>query len=387
MDQRLRESRRLKQPRRIPELDGVRGLAILLVLIWHFVGCTIKPGNRDLEFFIWKATSLTWCGVDIFFVLSGFLIGGILIDNRMAPHFFRTFYLRRAARIFPAYYAIVFVTFGLLALGIRDVPGSEHLFGGELSIWAYLLYVQNLFIADLGNWGFGPLGMTWSLAVEEQFYLLFPLVVRFTPVHRLFWVLVGGSFVGWLTRVALLHWHSYPELATYTLLPARCDALLIGALGAWLWRNKPMALDWLKDEVRRQGLVIALLAGCVFLTLANAGIGGALTVYFGHTWLALSGLVLIAISMVAPESRLAGLFRMTWLRWLGTISYTLYLVHSAVHASVFWVFTGDSTPHLLGWAGVLLTTVALALSLAVSSLSWKHLERPLIERIRTRTTY
>ncbi len=323
--------------------------------------------------------------MDLFFVLSGFLIGGILIDNRKTPHFFRTFYLRRAARIFPPYYAIVFVTFILVALGIRDVPGSGHLFGGELSIWAYLLYVQNLYIADLGNWGFEPLAMTWSLAVEEQFYLLFPLVVRFTPVHRLVWVLVGGAFVGWLTRVALLHSHSYPELATYTLLPARCDALFIGAFGAWLWRNKPMALDWFKSEVMRQVFVIAILAGCVFLTMANTGIGGALTVYFVHTWLALSGLVLIAISMVAPESRLAGFFRMAWLQWLGTISYTLYLVHSAVHASVFWVFTGNSTPHLVGGAGLVLTALSLCLSLAVASFSWKRLEKPLIERVRAHT--
>lgn len=356
-------------------------------MIWHYVGCTIQPGHRDFAFFIWKATSLTWCGVDIFFVLSGFLIGGILIDNRSSPHFFRTFYLRRAARIFPMYYAIVLVTFGLVAMGIRNIPGSSPMFDGHFSAWAYLSYTQNFLMTHYGNWGFRPLGLTWSLAIEEQFYLAFPLAVYFVPIRRLPWLLLLGVASGWATRVGMLHFYPHPEFSTYALLLSRCDALFFGVLIAWSIRNQPAIFDGLRVSSARQWVSLTIVAGYAALSLSHAGIGSPGAVYVGHTWFALSGSALIAICITSPDSGVAHFFRHPWLRWLGGISYTLYLVHDMVLHATFWAFTGSSSTKLDGLLDILLTCISIMISLTFAKLSWTYFEKPLIATIRARTSF
>lgn len=356
-------------------------------MIWHYVGCNLKPGHRDFAFFIWKATSLTWCGVDIFFVLSGFLIGGILIDNQRSPHFFRTFYVRRAARIFPMYYAIVFLTFGITLLGIRDVPGSSPLFDGHFSPWAYLSYTQNLLMSHYGNWGFRPLGLTWSLAIEEQFYLVFPLVVYFTPIQRLPHLLFLGIFSGWIIRIGLLHFHPHPEFSTYTLLPARCDALFMGGLIAWCIRHNAAVFHRLRVPSTRVVIGLTILAIYASLSASHAGIGSPLAVYVGHTWFALSGSAVIVICITSPDSGVAHFFRQRWLRWLGGISYTLYLVHDMVLHATFWAFTGSSSPKLDGLLEILLTCTSIIISLTLATLSWKYFEKPLIAKIRARAAF
>jgi peptidoglycan/LPS O-acetylase OafA/YrhL len=154
---------------RIPELDGVRGLAILLVLVFHWAA--FQPAPHSFAYYLMVPRNLMWSGVDLFFVLSGFLIGGGLIDNRASPNYFSTFYRRRIYRIFPFYYLMV----GLFLIGSFVLPAA-FLFTGAIPRWPFLLFVQNIGFAIplAAPW----LGVTWSLAVEEQFYLLFPFAVR-----------------------------------------------------------------------------------------------------------------------------------------------------------------------------------------------------------------
>ena len=134
--------------------------------------------------------ALSWAGVDLFFVLSGYLIGGILIKHRDAENYFQAFYVRRAARLLPLYLVMVALYFALgpLLLASRTNAGAwlVHGPGPSIPVWGYLLYVQNLFVAQSGGWGGHWLAPTWSLAVEEQFYLIAPLLLRIVPVaqHR-----------------------------------------------------------------------------------------------------------------------------------------------------------------------------------------------------------
>ena len=369
------------------ELDGVRGLAISLVLIWHYVGCVVKPVQPDLNFFIWKATSLTWCGVDIFFVLSGFLIGGILIDNRSSPRLFRTFYARRIARIFPLYYVVVLSSFGALYWGIRSIPGSLPFFDGDLPLWVYLTHLQNLWMIASDSWGYTPLSLTWSLAVEEQFYLLLPIAIWWAGPAKTPHLLVLGVVSGWLFRNAAFHFYPHPTLATYMFLPCRWDSLCGGALLAWAIRNKSTLIESMKQ---RSVFIITIWSSVALmpvLVAMNLGIGTALAAYWGHTLFAIFSLALIAEVTINPNSRIAKWCRSWWLCWLGTISYSLYLVHSSVHHLVFWLFTGISQPQLNNVESIILTLLSAAISLGVAAASWHLFEKPILQRVRRSTHY
>jgi peptidoglycan/LPS O-acetylase OafA/YrhL len=213
----------------IPALDGIRGLAILAVLATHAV-----PRVADVGAGRWwnQVLESGAFGVDLFFVLSGYLITGILLDTRDKPEYFRNFYARRFLRLFPVYYLYL----GLLALALPPFHRMIHLHMPEYagSWWWYLLYLCNL---KPGHAAHDPyLGHFWSLAVEEQFYLVWPAVVLLFRRRLAFW-----CFFAIASAVALrvyLSWSGADWNTIYRLTPARLDALSLGALGAIALRNE-----------------------------------------------------------------------------------------------------------------------------------------------------
>ena len=157
---------------RLPQLDGIRGIAILMVIIHNE---SVKDPYSP-----WIACLPTAGWGDLFFVLSGFLITGILLDSKQSEGYFRNFYIRRCLRIWPVYYASLFFMFVVVPL-VR--PSESALIFAERSSpwWAYPFYLQNFLVPVPAN-ATGLLGVTWSLAIEEQFYLVWPLVVRFSSM-------------------------------------------------------------------------------------------------------------------------------------------------------------------------------------------------------------
>ena len=218
--------------KRIPELDGMRGIAISMVIIWHYFSGAIAGGGTSLPVIIplVRCTSWFWSGVDLFFVLSGFLIGGIIIDNRDSKNFLSVFYTRRAFRIFPVYFIFLGVFFALRPW-IKHA-GYAWLLQGNVPDWSYLTFTQNILMAVRDNSGGSFLNITWSLGIEEQFYLFASLLSIALP--RKHW----PFFVVLLVVSAPVLRSFFPTFGPrYLLMPCRMDALLIGALAAGVVRK------------------------------------------------------------------------------------------------------------------------------------------------------
>ena len=369
---------------RIPALDGLRGIAILLVLLNHgpFTIQNVSP----LASRLFAVGRLSWSGVDLFFVLSGFLIGGILVDVKNSPRYFATFYLRRAYRIFPLYIAVVLAVYTLKILPIGFAASSS----GEATIplAAYATFTQNLWMAYWGAFGSAALGVTWSLAVEEQFYLTAPLLVRRLTRVRLVYVLVAIIVLSPLLRVLLLFGFHSHNLAAYVLMPCRADALCLGMLSAIVARDS-RAMGYL---VRKPALLywtmVGLLASLAWLTYEGFTWYSTPMATFGYSLLALFYTCCLLIALLkTPLVEMVLCNR--WLIELGGISYCVYLIHGVLiragrtlvgaafqhlavhlqHAQAFTMFLGA----LLG----------IGFALAVAKLSWRFLEQPMLRRGHT----
>lgn len=359
----------------MPALDGLRGLAILLVLVWHYTGVSSVLITRfhDSPALIplLKLVSLSWSGVDLFFVLSGFLLGGILLKQIDSPSFFRTFFIRRACRILPLYF--LWVGFFLLA-GILDVsrtwPRIAPTFADPLPVWGYLTFTQNFVMSATKSFGSHWLGATWSLAVEEQFYLFLPLMIRFTPRARLPLLLVALILVAQIFRAIVGN-----SISQYVLMPSRMDALLMGVFGAWA-AQQPRLLAYLNEQRR--------MAGYVFATLA---LGMAVTMARGRNlwansednlgWLALFYGALVFIAATSSRGPVYWVCTRAWLRKLGLISFGVYIFHEGVDSLVY-----DSLRPADGVVGAglvgLIILISLGITLLLAALSYRFFESPIL---------
>jgi peptidoglycan/LPS O-acetylase OafA/YrhL len=360
--------------KRIPELDGVRGLAIAFVLIFHYADLNI-PGNKAL-YYAFLPTHLMWSGVDLFFVLSGLLIGGILLDYRESRGYYSVFYARRIHRIFPLYYLMI----ALLVAGAWAFPRSP-LFLTSMPLWVFPLYAQNL-LGDFTRAG-GWMGVTWSLAVEEQFYLLFPFIVRLFSRKALL-VFLGMCILGapLLRTILVMQGWSFEQV--YPLLPCRADALALGVVAAMIIRSED-AKAWIRSNSKH--LYLCLLA--LFATLPTL-VKWTTYKYEGTIGYSIFGVMyflLILLLLVTPIPPMKRFFRAGWLGWLGTVSYCVYLIHQPVREGLFLLFGLGNDPRITGLTTLLVTIAALAVTLAIAQASWLFLETPLIKRAHVRYRY
>ena len=361
---------------RIPELDGLRGLAILLVACNHYFCFKSGPGNVFARNFL----PLSWTGVDLFFVLSGFLIGGILMDQRAAENYFRTFYLRRVCRIFPFYFLWLILFF--VASRLLSADQSRGWYGwlfaqdfAKVPGWSFVLFLQNLFYAKTSLAGPLWLTVTWSLAVEEQFYLFLPVVVWFVPLRKLPHVLVPLILLAPACRLFLYLFH--PGIYPYVLLPCRLDTLLIGVLCAYGIRQKSFQ-GWLERRPGRlyQALGV-LLAGAAYLSVFASGPYSFEMVFLGYTWMALFYACLLLIAVAAKKSVMAGLMHFPPLCQLGVISYGVYLIHASVNILMHGLILGKDV-YMESLADGAVTCLAAGVTLLIATCSWRFFEKPIV---------
>ena len=371
---------------RIRELDGLRGAAIAMVVIFHYFQITLMARPGSALAYLQAAARLSWTGVDLFFVLSGFLIGGILLDSRASTNYYSVFYKRRFFRIVPIYFVTLLVASALLFLGLG--PEGKHVTALTLDAapwYAYLTFTQNFWMTHAGSLGANGLGMTWSLAVEEQFYLTLPLYIRSLSKRWLSGALVVGVLSAPVLRNLLLQMRGDDWVGIYTMMLCRADALLLGVLAAVLLRN-----DRWRERIRGAGLAFGvcipvLLLGMGFLTVRAWSMTTTLMKSVGFTWVALFYVTILLFVLTRPDSLLTKLFRMKWLCWLGTLAYGIYLFHQPVQYVLFRLMWGQ-TPVITSVGTFLATLGALALTMLLATLSWRYFEQPLI-RIGRRSNF
>ncbi|MBI3881696.1 MAG: acyltransferase [Verrucomicrobia bacterium] len=360
--------------RRLPELDAIRGIAILLVLAFHCYGELVKfevVPKSVLDYFH-RALALGWSGVDLFFVLSGFLIGGILIDQREEAGYFKPFYIRRACRILPAY-LLVLLPFTVVVLSGVTWTNLHvgQLFKGTVPLWQYFTFTQNFSFED---WGAVWLSVTWSLGIEEQFYLGFPLLVRYVTPHRLPGMLVILMLMGIVFRIAVLYIPPLGGMAAHTLLPCRWDALFLGVIGAVLVRRHDFITRCRRHL--RAGTVLFFIfgLGVGVYAYSSQGIGGPVMVFAGYTWLAgfyFGGLIL---AVVMPPGRSKRRLFNAPLRWFGKYSYGIYLFH----LPALWLTHAvlrHQAPQLANAQDAQATLLALAGTLVLAFVSYHGFEK------------
>jgi peptidoglycan/LPS O-acetylase OafA/YrhL len=305
---------------RILSLDGIRGLAVLSVVAFH----TLRvKGDAPGLLGLWRAIQeSSWVGVDLFFVLSGFLITGILLDSKDQGGYFKNFYSRRTLRIMPLYYAVLVVALIIVpaVIGVSRMPPLfSELLQNQIWLWTYL---QN-YLQARGPHALPGLGHFWSLAVEEQFYWFWPLVVYLLSRRNLFRLCVALCILEPLLRIALLHYGVSPW-ALRQLTHTRLDTLLYGAMAALLLREANL--------VRHRFLFYALpVLSVAFLLIVACRVGflpfeGKESVIFGYSALGL--LFATGVYQAAcTRGRFYSLLSTRFLRRFGTYSYAIYIFH------------------------------------------------------------
>jgi peptidoglycan/LPS O-acetylase OafA/YrhL len=357
----------------MPALDGLRGIAVLGVMILHFSywyldGLQLTRWGRIYI----KVTTNGWMGVDLFFVLSGFLITGILLDAKGSPHFFRNFYARRTLRIFPLYYGVIAVVFLVLPLTPVAQAGLEATRSNQAWLW---LYGTNLAVYMHG-WGFlnpYPLTVThfWSLAVEEHFYLIWPLVVYLTSRRGL----VYGSIVFVMTALVsryLLLPHSHHDTANL-LTPCRTDQLAIGGLLALACRRYSARQIFSVLRPVGIGSVIFLisqrLVHSVLFQNTIATVMELTVVALFSAWLVAEGALMNSRSFFMP------LLARSPFVTLGRYSYGIYVFHQLLN-KVIYDLVNSRLPHLGPTpATILYSCIAGSISFAAAFVSFHCYEK------------
>jgi peptidoglycan/LPS O-acetylase OafA/YrhL len=333
--------------RRDPALDGFRGLMTLLVLVSHYLAEIDGGFHRG---------ALGFVAVDGFFVLSGLLVGRLVLEKGAAGNFMAVFYLRRVFRTFPIYF--VCLAAGLAAAALVGLPGDDR-----VPAWSYFAFVNNIYSAVAGDIGREWLSPNWTMAVEEQFYLVAPSLLLFTP-RRARLPMLGAVVAFAIVSRAILMGAGASGEASTMLLISRADCLAIGLAAAVLLNG---GVDWTRRLWLSLALtVLALALGVLF--------GAPAMVLVGHTLIcAALAIYLMAVAQGAPERQ--SLDRRLQ-RYCGDTSYAIYLTHMPVlwlaHALI-----RHSAPTLGSLSGVLVTLMCAPIVFALAHVLTRYVEAPI----------
>jgi peptidoglycan/LPS O-acetylase OafA/YrhL len=306
-----------------------------------------------------------WIAVDVFFVLSGFLVGRLIIDKGDRENFLRVFYIRRVCRTFPIYFVCVLGAYALISWQSSTWNDMEH----ALPFWSYLTFTQNILFAATSSSGAHWISPTWTMAVEEQFYIVAPILMLLTPARRIAWVLLAIALSAAFFRLTAisLEWPKYASLA---LLPARADTLALGLLAAVVFMR-----GWWQSERAMTAMRLSLPV-LILATLALKLVGPANGLLFGSFGFFLMSLAaaiyVLIIARGAPERKS---YDREWLNFFGHNSFAIYLTHMPI----LWMAHGwilDQKPSIETMSGVVVTIMCVPICIITSRLLTRFVEEP-----------
>jgi peptidoglycan/LPS O-acetylase OafA/YrhL len=360
------------EPNHKPELDGIRGIALLAVMLSHGGGRYILQTTVVAKLFAYAMVP-GWSGVELFFVLSGFLITGILLKSKSAENYFSSFYARRFLRIFPIYYFVV--TVGMLAAHHNFWWNS--MMPPERMRVAYYFYAQNWPIF----WNHGAyqtvslFGHFWSLAVEEQFYLVWPLIIWLLPEGWVLCLCTTGLAIALPLRFYMVHRYA-ESLGAMVLTTSRMDGLLVGVVLAILLRRGQIPLRWIYLCLGVGTAIIGYIAIFHHREL--------IATYFYMPTLGITGFSLLSGGFLAlSQHRIVWLRRILDARWLGTVgkySYGMYIYHVPIYLILEHILEthfGVVFPLPLGWA-LLYIAFLIAATFLVAKVSYDLVESKIL---------
>jgi peptidoglycan/LPS O-acetylase OafA/YrhL len=342
-------------PDRIVALDGFRGALTLMVVVSHFFS-EVANGFR--------ATAFGWVAVIGFFVLSGFLVGRLILDKKDCANFLTVFFVRRLCRTIPVYVVCLLIVWAVLQV----VAGAPWLHReAEFPLWSYLTFTQNFFMIGHGSYGNHWLSPTWTLTVEEQFYLIVPALFFLVPRDRLIPVFLAGAAAVIVFRAVVLGTGLLPPLSVYVLLPGVADSLLIGLAAAVL--SKRADIDWSRHMTMIRCLPVVLLlitalmrtvSPDLFNVIGRALVGVACAAY------------VLSLVLGAPEAKsMEGRFVRFW----GENSYSIYLTHLMVLGLMHGLILGTA-PDVATWSQIAITVAALPIVALVGYVLTRIVEVP-----------
>lgn len=357
--------------KRIPEIDGLRGIAILLVIVWHYLNNQMIYSDSLISVIFKQLTSIFWSGVDLFFVLSGFLIGGILLKNKGRQNYFKTFYIRRFFRIFPLYYSFL-ILYTVLLFSIPHLNKIlPALFNESLQQLPFYLYFQNFLMESKQSLGSGWQSITWSLAIEEQFYLLLPFLIFITKKKFIYIPLIIILILAPLFR----YFYSGNWFSMYLLFQCRMDSLITGVLIALLFENEKLIDKFKRAEYLIYSVFALLFCGMLAVSFGYQFIPG----YLVYSWINFFYGMLILITVLFKENKLNRFLRNGWLGKIGLVSYGIYLSHLIINYFFIWILEKFGFVTESDFQVVVIAIVTFILTFIFSYISYSFFEKKLIQ--------
>lgn len=348
------------QQRRIVALDGLRGLATIIVLLSHYFG---EVQNGFAPFMA------GWIAVNVFFVMSGFLVGSLILDKEDCRNFLQVFYIRRICRTVPVYFACVIIVYLFISL-----LGEVHWIDADVQfpLWSYLSFTQNFFMIQSGSTGAHWLAPTWTLVVEEQFYLLVPTLFILVPrrylIHTLTAIILSAIGVRW----AIIQFAPDFQMARFVLLPARADEIASGLLLAVILKSDK--IDWIRHKQKIRILpmlpLVTLLCFVVIDRVYNIRIGEIIR----PTLISIFSATYILVLVLGFEE--ANKFHSKFLCFFGSTSYSIYLTHLLV-LGLLHGFVFGKVPDVASIPQIALTIAALPIAVFVGWVLTKIFEEPI----------
>lgn len=347
------------EERRIVALDGLRGLMTIMVVVSHYFA--------ELEHGI-RAFAFGWIAVTMFFVLSGYLVGRLILEKQERANFFKVFYVRRVCRTLPVYFFCVTLVYVILAM----LPQTHWLDADVMfPLWSYLTFTQNFFMVATDSIGAHWLAPTWTLTVEEHFYLIAPAVFFIVPRRHLFTVFATAAVLTLLFRAAVFEYGIVSKMACAALLPGIGSGLLFGLMAAVLMATD--GIDWRRWDLHLRVGPLVLMVATLVLAHVDGATGQAFYVLSNTTVSAACALYIMAVVRGAPEGKR---LESRVLCFFGNTSYSIYLTHLAVLGLMHGLLLG-TRPDIATASQVAVTFAALPVAALVGWVFTRLVEEPI----------